>query len=191
MPNRKLGVRGSCAVALTVLAACGVQDQPATSVAAGEPQRARETPRAAPDLPDGSLAALTAEVRQLRLAVEDLARNQTETQALGVYLSAQQSRMQQVDAQVAVARRDLDTATLARQDLEAQSADLLAAQARATSPEERARLQDAMAGVKYEQARLDRELQQAGSRENDLSRALQSEEDRWNDLIARLEALAR
>lgn len=99
--------------------------------------------------------------------------------------------MQQVDAQVAVARRDLDTATLARQDLEAQSADLLAAQARATSPEERARLQDAMAGVKYEQARLDRELQQAGSRENDLSRALQSEEDRWNDLIARLEALAR
>jgi chromosome segregation ATPase len=174
-----------------VLAACGVEDQSATPVAADEPQRARETPRAAPDLPDGSLAALTAEVRQLRLAVEELARSQSETQALGVYLSAQQSRMQQVDAQLALSRRELDTAILARQDLEAQSADLLAAQARATSPEERARLQDAMAGVKYEQAHLDRELQQARSRENDLSRALQSEETRWNDLIARLEALAR
>ena len=36
---------------------------------------------------DGSLAALTSEVRQLRLAVEDATRSQTQTQALSVYLS--------------------------------------------------------------------------------------------------------
>ena len=44
----------------------------------------------------GSLTALTAEVRQLRLAVEESMRSQAQTQALGVYLSAQQSRILQV-----------------------------------------------------------------------------------------------
>ena len=39
----------------------------------------------------GSLMALTEEVRQLRHAVEESMRSQTQTQALGVYLSAQQS----------------------------------------------------------------------------------------------------
>ena len=176
-----------CVVALSAVAACVSREDPAVPAVADEPRPAVEAPVRA----DGSLAALTAEVRQLRLAVEELARSQTETHALGVYLSAQQSRMQQVDQQLAVARRELDTATAARQDLEAQSTDLLTAQARATSPDERARLEEAMNGVKYEQARLDRELQQARSRENELSRALQSEETRWNELIARLERLAR
>jgi hypothetical protein len=41
----------------------------------------------------GSLAALTSEVRQLRLAVEAATRSQTQTQALSVYLSVQQSRV--------------------------------------------------------------------------------------------------
>jgi chromosome segregation ATPase len=184
VPNLKLGARWSCAVALAALAACGVQNEPATSAAADEP-------RAAPAFGDGSLAALTGEVRQLRLAVEELARSQTETQALGVYLSAQQTRLQQADQQLAVARRELEAATAARDDIEARLADVLAEQPRATSADRRTQLDEAIAGLKYEQARLERELQQARSRENDLSRALQSEESRWNDLIARLESLAR
>lgn len=49
---------------------------------------------------DGSLAALTAEVRQLRLTVEELIRNQAETQALSVRLSAHQSRIEQVTGQL-------------------------------------------------------------------------------------------
>jgi hypothetical protein len=39
------------------------------------------------------MAALTAEVRQLRIAVEQLARTQTEAQALGVALSAQSAEL--------------------------------------------------------------------------------------------------
>lgn len=191
MVNPKLGVRWSCAVALTALAACGVRNEPAISAAADEPRRARESPRDAPAFADGSLAALTGEVRQLRLAVEDLARSQTETQALGVYLSAQQTRMQQADQQLAVARRELESATAARDDVEARLADVLAEQPRATSADRRTQIEEAITGLKYEQARLDRELQQARSRENELSRAVQSEETRWNELIARLEALAR
>jgi chromosome segregation ATPase len=126
-----------CVAALSVVAACGAAVDPTISASTDEPQRARESPRAAPDLPDGSLAALTAEVRQLRVAVEELARSQTETQALGVYLSAQQGRLQQADQQLAAARRELDSATAAGQRIEAQLASLSAEQ-RTVSPEKRA-----------------------------------------------------
>jgi hypothetical protein len=54
----------------------------------------------------GSLAALTAEIRQLRLAVEEATRSQT--QALGVYLSVQQARLVEVAARVDAAREELD-----------------------------------------------------------------------------------
>ena len=191
MRINKLGVRWSCAVALTVVAACGVQNEPVISATADEPQRARESPRAAPDEPDGSLAALTAEVRQLRMAVEELARSQTETQALGVYLSAQQDRLQQADQQFAAARREVDSAAVAKADLEAQVADMVAQQSRATSPDIRSELGNAIKGLQFEQGRLDATLQQARSRADELSRVVQSEQDRWNDLIVRLEALAR
>ena len=56
------------------------------------------------DVPDGSMAALTSEVRQLRVAVEELTRSQTQTQALGVYLSVQQSRILQMATRSGLAR---------------------------------------------------------------------------------------
>jgi len=175
---------------LPLLAACAPQENPA--VISFEPQRDRDLAVEAPRLEgDGSLAALTAEVRQLRGAVEDLARSQTRTQALGVYLSAQQGRLQQADAQLAAARQELDSATAVRDKIEAQLTELLAAQPRATLPEKRAEIEDAIKGMQSEQVRVDRTLQQAQRRESDLSEALRSEETRWNELIARLEALAR
>jgi chromosome segregation ATPase len=187
VPTPEQRARWSCAIALTALAGCGVQNEPAIPAISAEPQRARESPAFA----DASLAGLTAEVRQLRLAVEELARSQTETQALAVYLSAQQSRLQQADQQYAVARRELDSATAARDRIEAQLSDLLTEQPRATSAESRAQIEDAINGLKFEQARVDRDLQHARNRESELSRELQSEETRWNELIARLEALAQ
>ena len=45
-----------------------------------------------------ALAAVTAEIRKLRLAMEDSARSQAQTQVLGVYLSAQPRRLDQADA---------------------------------------------------------------------------------------------
>ena len=59
----------------------------------------------------GSLTALTEEVRQLRLAVEESIRSQTQTQALGVYLSAQQSRIVQVASRLDAVRRDVEAAS--------------------------------------------------------------------------------
>jgi chromosome segregation ATPase len=176
--------------ALSAVTACVGQDDPAIPALADESQPARQSPSEAPAGSDGSLAALTAEVRQLRLAVEELARSQSETQALTVYLSAQQSRMQQADQQLAAVRREIDSGASARQDIEVQLANLLAEQSR-VPPDRRAQIEDAINGFRAEQARIDLELQQARSRENDLSRVVQSEETRWNELIARLEQLAR
>ena len=136
------------------------------------------------------MAALTAEVRQLRLAVEELARSQSETQALTVYLSAQQSRMQQADQQLAAVREQIDSSTAERQNLETRLTNLSAERAR-VPPDRRAQIEDAINDLRAEQARIDLQLQQARSRENDLSRAVQSEETRFNELIARLEKLAQ
>src|SRR6266550_560915 len=61
----------------------------------------------------GSLAALTAEVRLLRLSVEKGADSQTQVQAMTVYLSAQQSRLLQVSARADGLRKDLDAAIVA------------------------------------------------------------------------------
>ena len=58
--------------------------------------------------PDGSMASLTAELRQLREAVEALTKVQAQTQALGVYLSAQQSRLTQTAARVDAVQKDLE-----------------------------------------------------------------------------------
>lgn len=116
---------------LSAVAACSVQDDPAIPTLASEPQPTRESPSEAPARSDGSLAALTSEVRQLRLAVEELARSQSETQALTVYLSAQQSRMQQADQQLAAVRDQIASTTAVRQDLETRLARLLADQPRA------------------------------------------------------------
>ena len=76
----------------------------------------------------GSLAALTAEVRQLRLVIEELAKgqtalakDQTQTQALAVYLSVQQSRILQVTARLDATRDELAEAETDLQKREAAS----------------------------------------------------------------------
>ena len=60
----------------------------------------------------------------------------------------------------------------------------------ATQPQMRSALEDGIRGLKFEQQRVELELQHASSRENELSRELVVEEARWNDLISRLEQLA-
>ena len=107
-----------------------------------------------------------------------------------MYLSAQQSRMQLADQQLAAVREQIDSTTAVRQDLETRLASMLAEQA-AASPDRRGQIEDGINGFRAEQARIDLQLQQARSRENDLSRAVQSEEARFNELVARLEKLAQ
>jgi len=139
----------------------------------------------------GSMAALTSEVRQLRLAVEQLSHTQAQTQALGVYLSTQQSRVLQVSAQLDAARRELDSANLRATELGEKLADLEEELPRAPDAAQRSALQDGIRGMKRELTSATAQEQQARSRETELSQSLQSEESRWSALISRLEALTQ
>ena len=143
------------------------------------------------DAPNGSLAALTAEIRQLRVAVEESTRSQTQTQALGVYLSVQQSRILQGATRLESARKELDAVSLRSREITSQLENFQGEILRVTEPQRRAQLEDANQQLKFEQRRVVEQEQQARAREAELSQALQVEESRWTDLITRLEQLIR
>jgi hypothetical protein len=143
------------------------------------------------DATNGSLAALTAEIRQLRVAVEESTRSQTQTQALGVYLSVQQSRILQGATRLESARKELDAVSLRSREIASQLENFQGEIIRVTEPQRRAQLEDANQQLKSEQRRVAEQEQQARAREAELSLALQVEESRWTDLITRLEQLIR
>ena len=139
----------------------------------------------------GSLAALTSEVRQLRLAVEESSRSQVQTQALGVYLSVQQSRILQVATRLDSTRKELDTATVRSREIASQQANIDDELPRVTEPRQRAAIEDMNRALKADRERVNLQEQQARSRESELSQALQLEDGRWTDLISRLEQIIR
>jgi chromosome segregation ATPase len=139
----------------------------------------------------GTLAGLTAEVRELRLAVQQLAQTQSQTQTLGVYLSVQHSRVLQVSGQLDAARKELDGATSRINDVGSKLADLEEQLPRTTDPAERNAIQGAVREMRREHAVITAQEQQARNREIELSQSLQAEESRWSALISRLEALTQ
>jgi len=167
------------------LAACVTAAVIATCTVVVMAQAATEAPGA------GSLAAVTAELRQLRLAVEESTRSQTQTHALGVYLSAQQSRLVQVSARLDAARRELDAVTIRSRETSTDLANTEDALLRVAKPEAKSQLEMQGRMLKHELDKVAPQLQQAQTREAELSQMLQAEEARWTDLIARLEQLVR
>jgi chromosome segregation ATPase len=141
---------------------------------------------------DGSLAALTAEVRLLRAAVEKSTQIQTQIQGLGVYLSAQQSRLIQMSGRVEALRRELDAAVQQSQGLNAQIQ-----QARETltggtlTPPERDAVQDMLTGLTRQLPQSTARENQIRARESEANADLQTELTRWSDLITRLEQAIR
>lgn len=141
--------------------------------------------------PAGSLGALTDEVHQLRLAIEDSAKSQTQIQAMTVYLSAAQSRMLQVNARLEKAHADTLAASKELQAASDQWAELQRHLAENITPQDRADLAPYAKALKAAtDAAADREGQ-ARIRENELLTMFQTEESRWQELIARLEALVK
>ena len=141
----------------------------------------------ATDAGAGSLGELTSEIRQLRLAIEQSVR--TQAQALGIFLSAQQSRILQVTTRLDAARKELDT--IARQSTE--HADHMAGLEeqipKTSDPNERAAFEDRSKGLRIEMKAVAAQEQQARTREAEMLGAWQQEEARWNDLIARLQQI--
>jgi hypothetical protein len=179
----KTRVRLSCLAVITGIAACAAPEDPA---------RFASAPVAAPRIEgDESMAALTAEVRQLRIAIEELGRKQTATQALGITLSAQGDRIVQAAQRLASAREEIDNVGTQSRSLEAALTDLSQRLARSPDRDERAGLERRMRDLGAERDRLELMLQQARSRESESSRALALEEERWNDTLVRMERLTQ
>jgi chromosome segregation ATPase len=140
---------------------------------------------------DGSMAALTAEVRELRVAVQQFAQTQSQTQALGVYLSVQQSRILQLSSQLETARRELDGVSRESSDVTSRLANLEEELPRLSDPVKRSAVQDAIREVRRQQALATAQEQQLRNRELELSQTMQAEESRWSSLLTRLEALTQ
>ena len=170
--NRRVLATGAIVVAMTMSAAAVIA------------QRGSDAPAG------GSLADVVAELRQLRLSVEESTRRQAETHALGVYLSSQQGRVVQVASRWDAARRELDAVSLRSTQLSAAFTNN-EEELRAAKPEVRAQLEARSRALKEELETVPAELRQAQIREAELSQLLQAEEARWTDLIARLEVLVK
>lgn len=137
------------------------------------------------EMTDGSLAAISSELRQLRLAVEELGRNQTQAQALSVFLSAQQGRIQQSASRLDAAREEVEVASIRSQEVAFKTGEL--EKRLQENPEFRPQLESNLRDLKAQQALLSRREDQARARESELSQALAGEESRWADLVSRLE----
>lgn len=135
-----------------------------------------------------SLTAIASEVHLLRESVEKSANTQIQVQALGVYLSAQQSRLVQTANRADSIRRDLDAAVLESQRA-AKEADSVQLRLNTVNdpPEVKTALEQELVSFKQAASLASVKESQLRARDSEASQALQAELDRWNDLMARLE----
>ena len=134
-----------------------------------------------------SLSTLVAEVRQLRLAIEESNREQSRVQYLAVYLSAQQSRLMQLNTRLDAVRTELSGAQAQSQAVAQLVAQAQAEAAAALGPEEREQAEKMGQMFKAQVASALEREQQVRNRESELAQILLVEEGRWTDLISRLE----
>ncbi len=135
----------------------------------------------------GTLAALTAEVRLLRLSVEKSAQTQAQIQALGVYLAAEQSRLVQVSNRADSLQKDLDAAVLGTAAATDRVDGLQNELKKTQPPETRLQIEDALGEARQELKRATAAESQLQSRQSEAAATLQTELARWSDLIARLQ----
>jgi hypothetical protein len=142
-------------------------------------------------IPAGSLAALTNEVRLLRVAVEKSTQTQTQLQGLSVFLSAQQSRVLQASARVDALRKDLTNAARDSRALADRIIGLQNALTTEQSPEVRQQFQEMLAASKREAAQATESENQIRVSEAEASAELQAELNRWSELTSRLEQVIK
>jgi predicted nucleic acid-binding Zn-ribbon protein len=139
----------------------------------------------------GSLAELTAEVRQLRVSIEGAGRTQMQVSALGMALTTQQVRMSQLAARVDKADDELSAASAKAQNAASQMERLLKAQGRTTTPEERRSWEEEIRRLKAIAGEFADDENRLRTRQQELMATYRGEEDRWRDLVARLEEIIK
>jgi DNA repair exonuclease SbcCD ATPase subunit len=139
----------------------------------------------------GSLAELTAEVRQLKVVIQEAGRSQNQMQALNISLMAQQSRLAQVSARLDTAEEDLQQAmsrtqeavtviTTAQNDIRPNS-----------TVEERAQHAEMIKLFRQQADAAQARENTMRVRRDDLMNAFRAEEARWLELVARLEEVIK
>lgn len=139
----------------------------------------------------GSLAELTAEVRQLRVSLEGAGRTQTQVSALGMALTAQQGRLVQVTTLLEKVDDELRAASAKSAEAAKEVSD---AQARAANPratDDRAGLLQQVEFFKQQAAPFLAEENRLRQRQQELMASYRTEEDRWRDLVSRLEEIIK
>jgi chromosome segregation ATPase len=142
------------------------------------------------DMTAASMGTLISEVRLLRAAVEDTGKRQNETQAMAVYLSAQQSRLVQISQQLESTRSELTTVSAQLEQFKTLLKSMQG-DAQSIKPEEREEAEGMMKLFKPQLDQAAAKEQQLKAREFELSQALVTEQGRWSDLINRLEQMIK
>lgn len=142
-------------------------------------------------IPSGTLTSLVAEIRELRLAVEQSGRTQSQAQALAAYLSVQQVRLSQLSGQRDDARREVGSLNDQFQALTLQASKLEEQGTPVTDPNQRAQFDRFLMETKLRRQQISSRLQAAQTREGELDQLMQAEEARWTELAGRLEQTTR
>ena len=133
------------------------------------------------------LTTLVTEIRQLRLAVEEAHKEQSRAQYLAVYLSAQQSRLIQLNNRLDAVRTELAGVQAQSQAVARLLAGAQQEAEEAAGPEAREEAAKMSRVFKEQVASAFEREQQVRNRESELAQMVLVEEGRWTDLISRLE----
>ena len=121
------------------------------------------------DAGPATLAGVIAELRLVRLAVEESSRTQAQTEALAAYASAQQGRIAVATARLEMARRELETLTARSRQLAADLTSNEDSASRAVATSQKEMLAAQSRTIQGQLDRLAPQLQQAQNREANCS----------------------
>ena len=140
---------------------------------------------------DNSMAALTNEVRLLRGVIQEAGRSQTQMQALSISLTAQHSRLTQVNDRLDTVNGELLGVSAKAEEARRMMGEAQAELGRARDATERAHATDMLELFKRQAAHLGEQETQLRQRQAELTNQFRMEEQRWIELAQRLEEIIK
>ena len=140
---------------------------------------------------DNSMAALTTEVRLLRGVIQDAGRSQTQMQALSISLTAQHSRLTQVNDRLERATTDLAAVSAKVAEARRMITEAQAEVGRAKTAEERGHATEMLNMFRQQSDTMAEEENRLRLRQSELANQFRMEEQRWIELAQRLEEIIK
>jgi hypothetical protein len=140
---------------------------------------------------DNSMAALTNEVRLLRGVIQEASRSQTQMQALSISLTAQHSRLTQVNDRLERATTDLSAVSAKVAEARRMITEAQAELGRAKTAEERGQATEMLNLFRQQTDTMTEEENRLRLRQSELANQFRIEEQRWLELAQRLEEIIK